>query len=632
MMTDVLNCLSAYTHSTSSNTPKSDERSVKLALETVLEFNNKDKEIDLKFLNNVQNFITKVKTVIDENSNGNNLRRNLKVPSVKTFTGFIQDVIRILNTYEVSDFVKFFDILDEEIRNYHYRGCKFYELTENYEIRKLIAAKLDSFKAKPPFVKKMHMNTLSYMMIYEKYDRNVKEFLDYINSLYKREVEEVFNKVISDLEAYGRTKSNSSNNNLVMIIKNGVRCIVFDHYTNLNPNVRRDLKEKIEIFWQQPPKNSPARGNIGPVVGNYSKYNNVKNFKSVIKEVMESKPHSRKDLIDLATKKANKKMELNKIYENNRAKYDISQAEYEKEMKQDDVNAENMLYKNSRKDTDAHPIHTQEKYIRLSSQHDDLIDQPTTKAEHQEFSTSDILSGDSFSSIEFYQEPQDNTTQYTAIIPIKMSQEPLMNVSNKLEEIEALNMTTRMTSNTVKQIWIEESTGILPKAVLDKLAVKSNKHVSRYNMTEDSLNKHSLRHTKKYDKDQKKWHGKTYKPKYVKSYEKTYGKKHDKGPMTKRHLSKIDTKYESRQKHTTKHKRGKNVKTSEPNNPFILVHNRDYFRQNYMRTTGSVFNMEVYKYKDTSNTSSKPLGVELKYDFVLIELKIAIHYYQPVCL
>ncbi|PZC72184.1 hypothetical protein B5X24_HaOG211774 [Helicoverpa armigera] len=97
---------------------------------------------------------------------------------------------------------------------------------------------------------KVNLNALSYILKEEMYDDNVKEFIDHVNSLYKDDSKEKFQKVLNELEQYG-VKSKRTDDKLEKIIRDGLRSVIFDHYTNLNVNIRRKLKTKIDKFWSK---------------------------------------------------------------------------------------------------------------------------------------------------------------------------------------------------------------------------------------------------------------------------------------------------------------------------------------------------------------------------------------------
>lgn len=470
----ILKYFSVSTHSSAPNPPSDNKRSVNLALETVLEFNERDKASDINFLDNVQNFITKVKTVIGKNSNvQTSLRRAVNVAAIDTFTGFLQKLVNILNTFDNTTLIDFFENLDKEIRKYHYKGCKFYELTENNDIRKFIAAKLDLIRRTPASVIKSNINTLSETLNNLNYHKNIKKIFDYINSLYRQDSRGKFQKVLTELELYGRSNS-QSNTRLSEIIKNGVRSIIFDHYTNLNTNVRRDVKQKMETFWKQFNKNPPS-SNIAYARSSNNYMNEVKSLKSVSRKYTKNTEVKQSDPKNMGTK-------------------------------QNDVKHDYKRKKHTGKDTINGPAKVQDKGIRIPSpQQTGATNQQETKIERQ--LQSHCLSSQS---LEIYHQSKEYTRQNKAIHSKQLSMKTLMKSKKKSMNIEAVIPTTRNpTHNTVPNIWIEESTGRLPKEVLDKLSIKAKGH----NIT-TAVSKHAPGRNKKYYKGRKIWHGKMYKPKH----------------------------------------------------------------------------------------------------------------------
>ncbi|PZC72183.1 hypothetical protein B5X24_HaOG211773 [Helicoverpa armigera] len=71
---------------------------------------------------------------------------------------------------------------------------------------------------------KVNLNALSYILKEEMYDDNVKEFIDHVNSLYKDDSKEKFQKVLNELEQYG-VKSKRTDDKLEKIIRDGLRNI-----------------------------------------------------------------------------------------------------------------------------------------------------------------------------------------------------------------------------------------------------------------------------------------------------------------------------------------------------------------------------------------------------------------------
>nr|XP_049695972.1 uncharacterized protein LOC110381790 [Helicoverpa armigera] len=226
------------------------KKGMKLSLHTVLELDD-DKKKDAGLMDVIYNFVKKLSLVLsqkDYKEQGG--MRKFREAKDMLFTDFLQEGIEKLNSYKDEDFNEFFAVLNDEIKKYHYRGCKFYELTDNLDTRRLLDAELSFIKGKPMPMTKVNLNALSYILKEEMYDDNVKEFIDHVNSLYKDDSKEKFQKVLNELEQYG-VKSKRTDDKLEKIIRDGLRSVIFDHYTNLNVNIRRKLKTKIDKFWSK---------------------------------------------------------------------------------------------------------------------------------------------------------------------------------------------------------------------------------------------------------------------------------------------------------------------------------------------------------------------------------------------
>ncbi|XP_047039652.1 uncharacterized protein LOC124644383 [Helicoverpa zea] len=226
------------------------KKGMKLSLHTVLELDD-DKKKDAGLMDIIYNFVKKLSSVLskkDYKEQGG--MRKFREAKDMLFTDFLQEGIEKLNSYKDEDFNEFFAVLNDEIKKYHYRGCKFYELTDNLDTRRLLDAELSFIKGKPMPMTKVNLNALSYILKEEMYDDNVKDFIDHVNSLYKDDSKEKFQKVLNELEQYG-VKSKRTDDKLEKIIRDGLRSVIFDHYTNLNVNIRRKLKTKIDKFWSK---------------------------------------------------------------------------------------------------------------------------------------------------------------------------------------------------------------------------------------------------------------------------------------------------------------------------------------------------------------------------------------------
>ncbi|XP_075983205.1 uncharacterized protein LOC142981293 [Anticarsia gemmatalis] len=68
----------------------------------------------------------------------------------QTFTDFLHMLLNIFNDYDDAHLIKLFAIINDEARKYHYKGCKFHELLDNYDLRKFISRKLTQMRNSRP--------------------------------------------------------------------------------------------------------------------------------------------------------------------------------------------------------------------------------------------------------------------------------------------------------------------------------------------------------------------------------------------------------------------------------------------------------------------------------------------------
>ncbi|KAJ8706754.1 hypothetical protein PYW07_012832 [Mythimna separata] len=217
-----------------------------------------DDNDDTENLYSRNNFVAKVK-------DGKKTTKLVITPEVETFTDFIQETVDILNTYDNTAFKDFFHILDTEIRKYHYEGCRFAELMQNRNTRTLLAGALKSVRENTVTFTKANINEIADLIRYEMNDEHVKELLNYINSLYIT-TERDFIRILNNLKLHTNMKSRETHNYLEQVIRDGVRTVLFNHYTDLNTQTRRELKEKIEKFWEKYKKRSASKDEMNSIV------------------------------------------------------------------------------------------------------------------------------------------------------------------------------------------------------------------------------------------------------------------------------------------------------------------------------------------------------------------------------
>lgn len=228
-------------------------RSVQVALETVLAFNDRDNTENLKFIDNLQDFLTKVKKTVVKQGKTNfqryerPQRKFMQIPDL-TFTEFTKELIKILKTYQNNDLEDVFAVFDNEIRKYNYEGCKFDELVSNQNVLKYVARILEPFRNQPAETIKYKLNKMVQFLEDAKMDLR-KSALHYVDSLFTKQDAQKFRNVLNYFERY-KMKSRKTNIDLTQIIKKTLRSVIFDHYSNLSVNIRRDLKSMLEkLVW-----------------------------------------------------------------------------------------------------------------------------------------------------------------------------------------------------------------------------------------------------------------------------------------------------------------------------------------------------------------------------------------------
>ncbi|CAB3238320.1 unnamed protein product [Arctia plantaginis] len=219
------------------------DKSVNLALETVFEFGNDDKQTDVNILNKVQRFIGKVKNVIE---NSDTARRQLSNANVKVFSNFIIDVIQILIEYDDRALENIASIISEEMIKHQYDGCKFYELTDNIEQQKAFAKTLREMKYKEGTDIRDDLKAIASKINEEIYAKPEKELIDVINSVYQDYSIDKLNNFLKGIDDY--RQNTKEDHNITKVISVGLKTILFDHYTNLTIHLRTSLLSKLQDY------------------------------------------------------------------------------------------------------------------------------------------------------------------------------------------------------------------------------------------------------------------------------------------------------------------------------------------------------------------------------------------------
>lgn len=237
-------------------------RSVHVALETALTFNKKDSSANIQFIDDFQDFLSKVRNTVNDINEVSPSRRNYREYNPKQrdeklskngyvtnqkFTKFIKEFIKVLRNYNDDDLEDVIAVVDKEIRKYHYKGCKFYELLSD-NLRLMIANKLGLVKDTPVEEIRDNLDETLRMIEDAKFDPKMSELLDYIDSLYTRNDVRKFQKALGHFNVY-QNKYKRSNMDLTSLVRDSIRSVIFDHYSNLNANTRRDFKARLETFF-----------------------------------------------------------------------------------------------------------------------------------------------------------------------------------------------------------------------------------------------------------------------------------------------------------------------------------------------------------------------------------------------
>ncbi|XP_068627119.1 phosphatidylinositol 3-kinase 1-like [Battus philenor] len=216
-------------------------RSVNLALETTFEFNNKH---DVAIIEKVRKFLDKIENAVDEKLS---IRTGKDNVSEYEFTDFLRELLTTINSFNDKNLKAVLRIFNEEIRSHNYRGYRFKEIMEDGKLRRYILLTLKKIKDTPIHLlrKQLKMNLKGLKKKY--INKQNTSFLNFLNVLYKRQSPAALKKTIENFKLYKNTKKDTDAN-LRDIIRNAIKTIIYDRYSNLEDNVRRDVKSWLELM------------------------------------------------------------------------------------------------------------------------------------------------------------------------------------------------------------------------------------------------------------------------------------------------------------------------------------------------------------------------------------------------
>ncbi|OWR53770.1 hypothetical protein KGM_203359 [Danaus plexippus plexippus] len=213
----------------------SKHRSVNLALETVVEF---DKLDDVKVVNRVQDFLTRVQSLLNKNhrSDLSTRRKNLY-----QFSDFLEDVIIEVQSLDDDDLLEIFNIVKKNVE----KRKKNDILDDNG--RRYLSGKLSVLRQRPTVEIRSDLDELLREL---RNDRQSKSnyILGFINKLYERDAQNKLKKFVKRLNIFRRS-ARKSKVDLKNIIEKVINDVIYEHYNNLEGDERRYIKKYVRSFF-----------------------------------------------------------------------------------------------------------------------------------------------------------------------------------------------------------------------------------------------------------------------------------------------------------------------------------------------------------------------------------------------
>ncbi|PZC72180.1 hypothetical protein B5X24_HaOG211770 [Helicoverpa armigera] len=286
-----------------------------------------------------------------------------------------------------------------------------------------------------------------------------------------------FVKVLSDIEFHSKA-TKKDHNDMVKVIRYGLRATIFDHYSRLHQNARTELTNKIEMFWKPLKKATEITTQI-----NDDRYTKLFTIKPETVTAEKEKTLNNTEKKELTTKIPDR--------------IDIKDSDFKNRiiMRGSKDNRGN-------KDKKASNIHIplNEELNKPSIKSKDIHEEGANYEKSDETSNdfSSAHSGRSFesNSIEISQELQKeyNTRSYMTLYPEAITYQSTTEKKSSSKMVHRADVSKGQTEmKKMQTLWIEESTGKIPKHVLDKLTEKNKlEHKTTSKVTHESKNKKSF--------------------------------------------------------------------------------------------------------------------------------------------
>ncbi|XP_063392202.1 uncharacterized protein LOC134677670 [Cydia fagiglandana] len=221
------------------NTVKAVEpKQLNLALETVLQFDEKDRAADLAVLDKVQDFLDKIKNAMQTSgrrSSGNDI----------SFTDFILKAAKILKSLKDDELEEAYVIINDESRRYINTDTELRELFDDNDMRRYVSQKLHDNKEMAAHDLRRHIDAVITLIGLNREAGENTDLFQIGNTLYEG-ASATLRKALSDLKNMRRGKEYNTGNSLRRVLAS----LALKHYDSLGDAVKTQLKKLIKNYWQ----------------------------------------------------------------------------------------------------------------------------------------------------------------------------------------------------------------------------------------------------------------------------------------------------------------------------------------------------------------------------------------------
>lgn len=206
-------------------------KTLNLAIETIIQMDNSDKQTNLQIIENLQRFLNKIRTAID----GKQSRRN----AGKDFllTKYLQEIIRFLKEIDKDDLEDIIIILNDKVR----------ETNSNDEIpdeaaRKYWRSVLNRIKSWNVEYLREQLEAAAVLLENPNNNVELRNLFNFANDAYKNASADDFYKVLDQLRLNPRKKSTTE------LAKNINECIniVIGHYKSMPKKTKNKFEKKFK--------------------------------------------------------------------------------------------------------------------------------------------------------------------------------------------------------------------------------------------------------------------------------------------------------------------------------------------------------------------------------------------------